>query len=206
MNIYICNINEFENLDGCDLVRKKRQEGIMRYVQKKDKIRCLVSGLLERKVLGITKDDQIQYGKHGKPYLVESEQYFNISHSGDYVVLAIDKYEMGIDIEQVAKANKSVAKKCFTEEENQILENIDMNRFFDIWAAKEGYIKAIGTGFSLDPISFSVLPLKDGEHVIERKKWYFYWKEIEGHGMCVVSEKAQDEIEYIQLSKQELYF
>ncbi len=205
MKIYICDIKEFENLDGSNLLRPKRQEGIARYVQKKDKMRCLVSGLLEREILGITTDEQIRYGKYGKPYLIDSERYFNISHSGDYVILAVDEYEMGIDIEQVLKANKSVANKCFTVEENHILESdCSENLFFDIWAAKEGYIKAIATGFSLDPISFSVLPLKEGEHIIDGKSWYFYWGKIEGYGMCVVSEKEQKVVEYIQLQKKQL--
>ena len=43
--------------------------------------------------------EQIKYGVHGKPYLENVPFYFNISHSGEYVICAYDDKPVGADIQ-----------------------------------------------------------------------------------------------------------
>jgi len=47
------------------------------------------------------KDITIKYNPNNKPYIVGNPVYYNISHSGKYVVLAISKYPLGIDIQKI---------------------------------------------------------------------------------------------------------
>ncbi|WP_157729153.1 4'-phosphopantetheinyl transferase family protein [Bacillus atrophaeus] len=61
---------------------------------------------------------------YGKPFLesYENDCYFNISHSGEWVVCAIDKGHIGINIERIAPIKLDIAKRFFTDEEYQDLK------------------------------------------------------------------------------------
>jgi phosphopantetheinyl transferase len=115
--------------------------------------------LIERYV---TEDsDEIQRGEHGKPFLPENvSMKFNLSHGGNYAVLAVSDKEIGVDIESLSrKANiDKIAKRVFTEAEQAYIKGQDTLRFFQIWTAKEAVMKATGLGFTLYPLSFSVIP------------------------------------------------
>jgi phosphopantetheinyl transferase len=47
------------------------------------------------------KDMEVKFGSHGKPYLVNSEFEFCISHSNRFVVLVISDAKIGVDIEEI---------------------------------------------------------------------------------------------------------
>ena len=54
-------------------------------------------------------------GGKGKPFVAEREDvFFNISHSGVYVVCAVSDGEIGVDIEKRSKARMEVAGRFFT--------------------------------------------------------------------------------------------
>lgn len=90
-------------------------------------------------------------GEHGKPYLINSPWHFNLSHSGDYVLCALSRREVGADIQIERKKNvKKIAERFFSEEENRMLkqsedENAD---FFRLWTRKEAYGKLTGEGLA----------------------------------------------------------
>ncbi|MDD3894070.1 MAG: 4'-phosphopantetheinyl transferase superfamily protein [Syntrophomonadaceae bacterium] len=101
------------------------------------------------------------YNEYGKPGLHNKNDFhFNLSHSGDWVVMAISKYEVGIDIEQVVPLDLSIAEHFFSSYENQYLNNLPLSSqldyFFQTWTLKESYIKMTGQGLSADLTSFSV--------------------------------------------------
>ncbi|MFD2875899.1 4'-phosphopantetheinyl transferase family protein [Paenibacillus rhizoplanae] len=53
---------------------------------------------------------------------------FNISHSGDWVVVAIDSMEIGIDIEQIITMNLEIAERFFAQEEYKYIAKTKFTR------------------------------------------------------------------------------
>lgn len=107
---------------------------------------------------------RIEKGKHGKPYLKTHgiPAYFNISHSGDYIICAISNQEVGIDIEQRGKIRMEVARRFFHPQEVALLEGTSDEQktrelFFNYWSVKESYLKYTGSGLSSPLSSFEVL-------------------------------------------------
>jgi 4'-phosphopantetheinyl transferase len=201
MRIYVCGIEEFLGLDGFDLVTEVRRRRINSYKQVADKARCLVAGLLLRRFCGVTDDSMLSSGKNGKPYLNGSDIFFNISHSGDYVVLAVAGREVGVDIEKIAPYSEAVSARCFTPEEREWVSRAGDNAFFRVWTAKESAAKAIGLGLSLSPSSFSVLPADSPAHIIMNRTWFFDWISYDGHMICRAIEDENEETELCFLSR-----
>ncbi len=148
----------------------------------KDKARSLGAELLLQYALqkrGIERESfSFAYGEHKKPYLQGvSMPYFNLSHSGDFVVVAISATaEVGVDIEEIKEFREGVLKKVFTEKEIAYIKNQpDQNQAcYQQWSLKESVIKAIGTGFSLAPQSFSV-PIWNTDIIsINHQETYYY--------------------------------
>lgn len=89
----------------------------------------------------------------GKPYLLNSVKYFNISHSQQFVVCAISDNEVGIDIQFHKKDDiENVARRMMSVIEWQEFQ-MTVNKskyFYDLWAQKESYLKYTGEGLSVD--------------------------------------------------------
>lgn len=113
-------------------------------------------------------DVDLIYGKHGKPYLKNySDVYFNISHSGKYVMCAAGDVEMGVDIQEHVNDRRHIAKRFFPENEYKKIENICEPRkadklFFDMWSVKESYVKATGEGIGDSFKDIGVIISEDG--------------------------------------------
>jgi phosphopantetheinyl transferase len=105
------------------------------------------------------------YGKNGKPYLLQNEKnlHFNISHSKGLAVLGIC-YDspIGIDVEFIdEKCNIFPLMDFFMYEDEKkwTLETDTLNRFFIIWTLKEAILKKTGIGISGD--GFPVIMIED---------------------------------------------
>ncbi|MCL1807449.1 MAG: 4'-phosphopantetheinyl transferase superfamily protein [Oscillospiraceae bacterium] len=200
MRLTICPIKPYMSLLGLELVTDARRKRIQAYMRPEDKARCLVAGLLLRKGCGVTDDEQLAVTENGKPTMKDGGQFFNLSHSGDYVVLATAGRQIGVDIEKITRFSEAVAARCFTPQERDWMqEQRTGEAFFQIWTAKESVMKAIGLGFSLPPQSFDVLPMDASAHVIAGKSWFLDWLTFDGHVICRALEgKAETtEIEHI---------
>ena len=193
---------------GIDLVTAARRARIGAYMQPADQARCLVAGLLLRKVCDVTDDSQLHFGEQGKPYLKNSGMYFNISHSGDYVVLATANNEIGVDIEKVTDQktfSNAVAERCFTVEERRWMQgqkNIH-EAFLTLWTAKESVMKGTGLGLSLPPETFCVLPTDSSPHHIGGRIWFFDWLDYNGHIICTATHDKAEKLEYVTVSPNE---
>ncbi len=110
------------------------------------------------------------YNEYGKPYISE-DIYFNISHSGKWVVAEINNNTVGIDIEEVAPIDYNIAKRFFTENEyNYVINNWNLSkieRFYNIWTLKESYIKAVGI-----PLNSFSISITDGDNIIIESNEY----------------------------------
>jgi len=111
------------------------------------------------------RPDQIQfnYNKQGKPNLNHPEQIeFNISHSGEWVLIAIGCINpLGVDIESYsARSYLGIASHIFSKEEQEMLKSAHPTLipwlFFNFWAQKEAFIKACGLGLSYPTKQFNV--------------------------------------------------
>ena len=164
----------------------ERKSRVLAFRRKEPAYVSVVAGLLLQelveKQLGIHPDELVlEKNENGKPWIEDHpEFYFNISHAGDYVVLAYGDVPLGIDIEQIRAQNMHVAKRCYTEaeyayvtgadsEENHEVKigtdmtmpipSMDINdRFFYLWTMKESYLKLTGDGISVPLNSFEIDP------------------------------------------------
>lgn len=99
---------------------------------------------------------KISESKNGKPYLENSNIFYNISHKNKMVGLIISNSEVGLDIEYIDTENikrKSTLKYFFTEKEREsITTNEDL---LTLWTKKESYIKLNG-GMLRDAIGLDI--------------------------------------------------
>ena len=116
--------------------------------------------MVVRKEMGMK---EIGFGAcpHGKPFIVGLPNfYYNLSHSGEWVVCATDRAPIGIDIEMVRPVNIDLARLYFSTAEYRSLigkTEPEKNRlFFDLWTLKESYIKAKGGGLTIPLDSFTI--------------------------------------------------
>lgn len=91
--------------------------------------------------------------KDGKPYWNDDRlPYFNLSHSGNFVAIALSEHEVGIDIQKKSinksDRNQSMAERFFASTEARAVASADDKEsvFYRLWARKEAVGKCIGIG------------------------------------------------------------
>lgn len=147
------------------------------FLQLKDKITAFTSQVLQKyylaSKLGINFAELvIDYKADLKPYIslprwAKDNYHFNVSHSYQYVVMAIyqgSKYKVGVDIELIDNQIDvdSLKKIVFSASEQRLIGN-SITNFFKLWTKKEALIKAIGYGFTNDFFQTTNLNLDDIE-------------------------------------------
>ncbi|MGF1692534.1 4'-phosphopantetheinyl transferase family protein [Photobacterium kagoshimensis] len=111
-----------------------------------------------------------EYGDQGKPSVCNPQRQqtglvFNLSHTGDQVLLAVTqtadpKIALGVDIEceREGLSFSTIMENYFQPQEITSLMQLELSdqrrRFFDLWVLKESYIKATGLGLALSLKSF----------------------------------------------------
>ena len=141
-----------------------------------------------------------RYGEEGKPYFRDLPFYFNLSHSGEYVLCVIASEEIGADIQQYRSGNYGIdsvrgerdyhgqddfqrksdymgrlAGRFFSERECAALEQAGGERerlFYRLWARKEAYGKLTGKGVA-GVLDVDMLPGAAGRESL-------LWEEYEG--------------------------
>ncbi len=110
----------------------------------------LAGGL--RKHYGVEPESLVlKTGAHGKPYFegYPFHIHFNISNSGNYIVLIIARMPVGIDIQEkrITDIDK-LGKKVFSVDEYRkfLASNDRQDEFFRQWVLKESYVKWTGEG------------------------------------------------------------
>ena len=101
---------------------------------------------------------------NGKPFLPDFPNlHFNISHTDKLAILAIDSHLIGVDIESISTARMAVADRFFSKSEREMLNSCPQSQrdslFFELWTARESFVKAIGIGI------FSSMGLFEPERV-----------------------------------------
>lgn len=155
------------------------QEAVLRHKTNKGAQRTLFGELISRKIIQNKTSiptQEIHFNKtiKGKPFLHNSPIHFNVSHSGNWVVLAVADIDIGIDVEVLRDVNYRVATRFFSKDENLLLEQLQgkdkTNLFFDFWTLKESYLKLLGTGLTKSLSSFTIVRDEDNFSLKENLK------------------------------------
>ncbi len=153
--------NQFEK--RLALVDGERRQKVNSLTVREKKNASLAAGVilpLALKECGIAGTVSIEQSMWEKPRLILPKGvFFNLSHSGEWTVLALSDSEVGVDIQQVKPVDMRLAKRFFGEEEVKKLQDAGDNAerlFYRFWTVKEAYLKALGTGLNRPLNSFSV--------------------------------------------------
>jgi len=108
----------------------------------KRKLEFLAVRVALKKMLG--KEVYVSYTDEGKPFLAENEHFISISHSKNWIAVALNSdAQVGIDIECWSDKIQKVYKRFLSEEEQTYLAD-DAKKLQIAWSAKEVLYKIIG--------------------------------------------------------------
>lgn len=180
-----CKTTDFSEEDMRCAYRQlspSRKARIDRLRRREDRERSLSAELLVYRLLKKywnIPSAELHSRETGEPYLSDCNLHVSISHCDDVVACAISEEPVGIDAERIRPIHVNICRRVCTPEEleyvsgNGTLPKGDLcrdpevlQRFFEIWTAKEAYFKKCGTGIT-DLKSVNVLPLKREMHVID---------------------------------------
>lgn len=122
-------------------VNDQQKEKALKYKNELDQVRSLASSYLINKL----SKEPLLFNDMGKPFF-EKGPFFNVSHSGQYIVMAVSNKDIGVDIEENKEIDMSPLIRIFNEAEAKMIkEHAD---FYYLWCAKESLIKCIGSSIS----------------------------------------------------------
>lgn len=157
-------------LSSAELERASRRQ------READQQSLIVSRGILRVLLGhylMVEPSEITFaeGKNKKPYTVADHPvHFNVSHSGDQLLIAMHDNEVGIDVEMINErfAYTDVMKKVFSEEEISYIESSADSRasFYKLWTIKEALVKGTNKGMDDDLVN---IPVLEGTHHIDTR-------------------------------------
>ena len=164
LQVYVCDISDLQVNESAAPLSSYRLEKLQK--QKSETARrqgigaelLLIRALRER--LGeITLPLEIGTDPGGKPFLKGMDLFFSLSHSGDLAACALSDEPIGLDIQKQSRFREDFIQRFYSPDERQaVLESDDRDgAFTEIWAKKESYLKAIGSGVSVPLASFSSL-------------------------------------------------
>ena len=154
------------------LIEYRGREAAERYVV----TRSLVRIVLGQRLGVAPRDVEVSRTDTGKP-IVAADAHFNVSHSGDLVLLALSADRpIGVDVERRRDVSRvpALSQRWLTPTERRDFERLCTNgtpesdAFLRVWSLKEAQLKALGVGIRgaasarLDAVS--VLPL---DHLLD---------------------------------------
>jgi 4'-phosphopantetheinyl transferase len=144
-----------------------------RYHQKKDRQRFAVSRIALRFLLGKYSNinpEKIEFavGGNKKPFMQNvgaPALHYNISHSGDWILIAFSDEGIGADIEMIDEvfSYSEILHQNFTQQEISFITNGNhqSENFYLLWTRKEALLKATSKGIDSD---LPFIPSLDGRH------------------------------------------
>ena len=140
MRIFIININDYKSIKIND-IKKFQHKEISN--EKSLYVHCLAYFLLDkilRKKYSI-EDREIVF-ENNKPFLKTNEKQFSISHSNDFITIAISDYDCGVDIEKI----KNRDYKKISERMN--FDSLSLKDFYKKWTEFEAGYKLTNKKFA----------------------------------------------------------
>ena len=137
------------------LVSPQRREEALRYAHTHGRFCCLRSYLMLLELIGAVSPaldytkPEFSLNEHGKPFLADRPDIqFSISHTKNAVAVALSRYPIGIDVEQIRHQSDALVRKTMNEDEQRRIAasaNPDTT-FTALWTQKEAVLKLRGTG------------------------------------------------------------
>jgi 4'-phosphopantetheinyl transferase len=153
------------------LLSEDEREHAARFRFEPDRRRYIAARSMLRRIVACyvaEAPDQLRFRneKHGKPALVAQPERcidFNVSHSGELMVIAVARArKVGVDVEKIRvdiEADK-IAERFFSPHEVRMIRSLPSDQriraFFCCWTRKEAYVKASGEGLAMALDSFDV--------------------------------------------------
>jgi len=144
-----------------------------RYYQEQDRQRFIISRAALRIILGRYLDQKpgdirFEIGYNKKPFVKTTGVAinYNVSHSDEWVAIAVSKTVVGIDTEKIDRsfAYKEILADNFSEEEISFINQSDSaEKFILLWTRKEAITKLTSQG--LDE-RLKDIPSLNGNHLI----------------------------------------
>ena len=129
--------------------------------------------ILSRYTGGSPPDIGFRHTPHGKPFLAESDVFFNLSHSGEIALVAVARNRrIGVDLERVRfDLNVDpIAEDFFSSNDTAALKTRSdrerVSAFFECWTRKEALLKALGGGVSMPLEGVDVFQNMEGPQVV----------------------------------------
>jgi len=132
-------------------------------------------------------DPNIVRYKRGKPCLPDvSHLHFSLSHSGAYAACAFFGLPLGLDLQRHSTCRReAVARRFFHPREYDWLEQRSFEPFFQVWTAKESYVKFTGIGITSGFRHFCVVGA-DGELAAGLDGCRFFrWELPRNYDLCL---------------------
>ena len=155
------------------LTAEERERG-RKYVQLKDRQRFVISRGAQRNILSLylkISAGQLVFalGDNKKPHLVDKVSggmHYNITHSGDWILLAVSTVTVGADSEFIDDnfPVSDILNDNFSAGEIDFITQTQSNeRFFLLWTRKEALLKATGQGLDA---ALALTPSLDGRQLM----------------------------------------
>lgn len=129
----------------------------------------MVLRILLSKYLDIDAQN-IEFGTERKKPAIKNDRSlkFNLSYSGEYILISLARTETGVDIEKINPKfdYQSLLESCFSDNEIQsILDKPKISRinFFRQWTRKEAMLKYTGQGITEN---LNTVPSLDGYQLV----------------------------------------
>ncbi|HEV7333468.1 MAG TPA: 4'-phosphopantetheinyl transferase superfamily protein [Flavisolibacter sp.] len=147
----------------------EEKKGASRFFRTEDRNRFLLGRKMLRTLISLAiaippETVAIQTDSNGKPYFISKDErplFFNLSHSGNWVLIAIGLSASGVDVEAINQAIEveELSAACFSAEEQQALQKASdpLPAFYTFWTRKEALLKATGIGLINELSHFSCL-------------------------------------------------
>ncbi|WP_040281918.1 4'-phosphopantetheinyl transferase family protein [Psychroserpens damuponensis] len=133
--------------------------------------RSLLKFILAKYLKCDVSEIKIEIHINKKPYISSNKNiYFNLSHSKDFAIIALNNSDVGIDIEYLSKDLEflEMMPSIYSDIEIKTVLNAPnkTHAFYNFWTRKESIVKATGQGIS---DYLPQIPALEGSHIVDSK-------------------------------------
>ena len=149
MEIIIKNINDYDTNvvnNFKNQINKEKLDRINKMIDENERKKSIIAEIILSELLdqiGIDYNSlNIKYSKNGKP-VINNELFYSITHSKNYIAVAISNKNIGIDIEEINDFNIENIDVFTNKKEQEHINKSDdkLISSIKIFTIKEAYIK-----------------------------------------------------------------